>query len=362
MRSPITLVCLLCCFALAAGTVSADSTYQWHLPEWLNPPTVPADNPMSQAKVDLGQKLFFDANLSGLGYMSCSSCHQPKLSFTDKRPRAVGITGQFHSRSSMALVNTAYMTTYNWADPNTLRLEDQAMVPLFGDHPLEMAVKGFEEKVLLFLQRDPLYPAMFKEAFPELEVIDFDYIVKALASFERTLISYNSPYDRYRYNHQDDAISEQAKKGEALFYSDRVGCGGCHSGPHFSDATDAPAFHNTGLYNLDGKGGLPEGNQGVFEHTGKPEDIGRFRTPSLRNIQLTAPYMHDGSIATLEEVIEHYAAGGQAAREGRRSPLTSEKIHPFSLTSSEKSELLAFLASLTDSSFIADEHHQTPFK
>ncbi|QUX90308.1 di-heme enzyme [Marinomonas sp. A3A] len=352
----------LLCFLLYPCFVLAEN-YQWDLPSWMTPPPVPADNPMNREKVELGQRLFYDANLSGPGYMSCSTCHMPEHSFSEQRPLSVGVTGQFHSRNAMAIVNVAYMKTLTWANPNEVRLEDQAKVPIFGVHPIEMDTKGQEDKVILFLQRDPIYPDLFHKSFPDQDYpVSFDSITKALASFERTLISYQSPYDDYKYNHSDSAISEDAKLGEALFFSAKLGCSSCHAGVHFSDATQAPAFHNTGLYNLDGKGAYPEGNQGLYEHTRKEADKGRFRTPTLRNIAQTAPYMHDGSIATLEEVIEHYAAGGRAAQQGKASPLLDDKVRPFALTDDEQRQLIAFLNSLTDTNFIENLYFTTPFR
>lgn len=338
--------------------------YIWALPEWMPAPTVPADNPMTTEKVELGQRLFYDANLSGPGYMSCSTCHMPERAFSEQRPVSVGVTGQFHSRNAMAIVNVAYMKTLTWANPKEVRLEEQAKVPMFGNHPIEMGTKDQEDKVILFLQRDPIYPNLFHKAFPnQKEPISFATITKALASFERTLISYQSSYDEYKYNHNDNAISDDAKRGEALFFSNRLGCSGCHSGVHFSDATQqSPVFHNTGLYNLDGQGAYPEGNQGLYEHTGQESDRGRFRTPTLRNIAKTAPYMHDGSIVTLEEVLDHYAAGGRAALRGDASPLVSEKIHKFVLTADEKRQMIAFLNSLTDEEFLTSLSHTTPFR
>lgn len=352
----------LVCFLLHPFVLFAGS-YQWDLPNWMTPPLVPADNPMSVEKVELGQRLFYDANLSGPGYMSCSTCHMPEHSFSEPRSVSVGVTGQFHNRNAMAIVNVAYMKTLTWANPKEVRLEDQAKVPLFGIHPIEMGTKGQEGKVILFLQRDPIYPGLFKKAFPDQDdPISFDTITKALASFERTLISYQSPYDDYKYNHNGSAISEDAKRGEALFLSARLGCSGCHSGVHFSDATKTSVFHNTGLYNLDGQGAYPEGNQGLYEHTGQSSDRGRFRSPTLRNIGKTAPYMHDGSIATLEEVLDHYGAGGRAALQGNASPLISEKIHKFVLTANERRQMIAFLTSLTDGEFIENPRFTTPFR
>lgn len=144
---------------------------------------------------------------------------------------------------------------------------------------------------------------MFEAAFG-INEISFDHILKALAAFQRTLISYNSPFDPFHYEHQQNALKAEAKRGIALFYSEEVGCSSCHSGVHFSDATTELGFHNAGLYNMNGAGAYPESDQGLYEIAKKSADQGKFRTPTLRNIALSAPYMHDGSISTLEEMIE----------------------------------------------------------
>ncbi len=337
--------------------------YPWEIPNWLPLPSVPSNNPMSIEKVELGRRLFYDANLSGLGYISCSSCHIQEKGFTDLRDKAVGITGDIHPRNSMSLINIAYYTRFNWADPITHTLEQQAHIPLFHSQPIiEMAVKGNEEKVIFFLQRDPIYPTMFNEAFGDNTEIDFDKITKALASFQRTFISHQSPFDQYFYEDKN-TLSSQAQKGFELFSSEKLGCSNCHALPHFTDANEKePLFHNTGLYNIDDEGSYPTGNQGLFEHTNKKADKGRFRTPTLRNIALTAPYMHDGSVNTISEVINDYAAGGRSARLGKPSPLLSQHIKKFSLTSDEKSHLITFLESLTDESFLNNPKFTSPFK
>ena len=349
--------------ALVAITSARAEPYDWDLPDWLDPPPVPADNPMTVEKVELGKRLFYELNLAGPSYMSCATCHDPQLAFTDGRPVAIGVTGQFHPRSTMALQNVAYFTVFTWADPTVTSLEDQMVTPMFGRHPEEMAITGFEERVLDFLRNDPVYPVLFAAAFPETpDAIDFDTVRMAIAAFERTLVSAAAPYDRYRYANDETALSEAAKRGEKLFNSEDLACGYCHTGLHLTDAIPEATFHNTGLYNLDGSGALPEGNQGLIEHTGLPEDMGKFRTPSLRNVVLTAPYMHDGSLATLEAVIDHYAAGGEAARTGMRSPLASPLVFGFSITESERVDLIAFLESLTDQVFLNNLDHHNPFR
>ena len=285
---------------------------------------------MSAAKVELGRHLFYDRRLSADGEFSCASCHRQELAFTDGRPRAIGATGALHPRSTMSLTNVAYNAGFAWADPTLASLEDQARVPMFNRDPVELGVEGDGAAMVARLGRDPNYEAMFVAAFPGRHAgkrISVETVVQAIAAFERTLISGNSAYDRRVYLDQRDAMSEPAKRGMRLFFTERTGCFHCHSGVNFSAPTVASgtshrlkldgSFHNTGLYNLGKKGGLyPEDNPGLAEHTSRKRDIGRFRAPTLRNVALTAPYMHDGSIATLEQVVDHYAAGGRTIETG----------------------------------------------
>jgi cytochrome c peroxidase len=341
----------------------AATAFGWRLPDWMPPPPVPPDNPMSAAKVELGRSLFFDARLAGLNYISCATCHRPEIGFSDGRPVAIGVTGERHPRNSQSLANVGYLPALTWADPGVTSLEEQSKLPLFGQHPVEMLSTGREAGIVARLGTDLRYVRLFSEAFPETEGrIDFVAIRRALAAFQRTLLSFGSPYDRYRHAGEADAISAAAKRGEKLFFGDRLACGRCHPAPFFTDAVGPARYHNTGLYNLDGEGALPAGNQGLIEHTGKPEDMGRFRTPSLRNIAVTAPYMHDGSMRTLGEVIEHYAGGGRSALEGKRSPLTSPLITGFAIADGEKADLIAFLEALTDRSFLENPENQSPFR
>lgn len=338
--------------------------YRWQLPRWLPPPIVPADNPMSEAKVDLGRHLFYDKRLSRDGSMSCATCHQQARAFTDGRAIPIGVTGDSHPRNAMSLANVAYHPVLTWANPLLDSLEKQALIPMFGEAPVEMGLAGREQALFARLAADPTYPGKFRSAFRERDgTIDLGTITKALAAFQRTLVSADSPYDRYRYGGQSDAISPAAKRGEALFFSERLECFHCHGGVHLTDNLvhrRKPfaefGFHNTGLYDRDGKGAYPADNVGLIEHTGRAEDMGRFRTPSLRNIALTAPYMHDGSIQRLEDVILHYGAGGRA-----RSVLTSPFLPGFTLDSGETADLIAFLLSLTDDHFIADPRFSDPW-
>jgi cytochrome c peroxidase len=274
----------------------------------------------------------------------------------------------------MSLANVAYSATLTWADPNLTRLEDQALVPMMNLHPVELGLSGREDEALLRLRSHPRYPLMFAEAFPgDPEPVSFKNVCRAIACFERTLISGDSPYDRLVYRGETGALSESARRGMGLFFSERLKCSRCHGGFTFSGPVAfeggqpiTPTFHNTGLYNLGGRGGYPPDNLGIFEHTGRRRDMGRFRAPTLRNVELTAPYMHDGSIGTLEEVIDHYARGGRTIREGpyagsgRDSPRKSELVAGFELDPRGREDLVAFLKSLTDRSFVTDPRFSAP--
>jgi cytochrome c peroxidase len=342
------------------------SGYVWQLPTGFPVPRVPSGNPMTAEKVELGRQLFHDPRLSGDGTVACASCHRPDLTYTDGRSRAVGIQGNIHPRSAMSLTNVAYNATLGWDDPTLTSLEDQALVPLFNRQPPEMGVTGREDEILKRFRDDRSYLELFHRAFPkDKNPVSMRNVVRALASFERTLISGNSPYDRWAYGGKVDALDPDERAGARLFFSRRLNCFRCHagfnlSGPVVYDGSGEPEvrFHNTGLYNEDGRGAYPEPNTGVHRITGHSEDMGKFRAPTLRNIALTAPYMHDGSIPTLDAVIDHYAAGGRArsldsdSRNMERHSRTDQLIRGFKLTSEERRQLIMFLQALTDEAFV----------
>jgi cytochrome c peroxidase len=358
----------LCTIGLSQGLAMPNPvpSYQWNLPAGLPQPVVPADNPMTAEKVELGRYLFYEKRLSLTGKHSCASCHEQKRAFTDGKPVSIGATGDPHPRNAMSLTNVAYSSVLTWANPLMTRLETQVLVPMFSEHPVELGMVGREGQILAMLSQDAAYRQLFAAAFgPEASAINLSNLIKALASFERSLISFTSPYDRYRFGGVPTAISASAKRGERLFHSERLECFHCHGGFNFSDSVQHErlafteiSFHNTGLYNIGGQGYYPPHNLGVYEITQKPSDMGRFKAPTLRNIALTAPYMHDGSIATLEAVIEHYQVGGRTlltgahAGIGRKNPFKSHFISGFAITEAEKQDLLAFLHSLTDERFV----------
>jgi cytochrome c peroxidase len=268
----------------------------------------------------------------------------------------------------MSLVNVAYATTYGWGNPTLLTLEQQAVIPMMGQDPVELGVSGHQQEILERLRQDDLYQTLFAEAFPgEDDPFTLDHVIAALASFQRTLISVNSAFDRYVFLGDDQALSASALRGYQLFNSEKMECFHCHGGLHFTDSSthegkvfDESAFHNTNLYNVDGMGAYPEGNQGVHDVTGDDEDRGRFKAPTLRNIAVTAPYMHDGSLQTLQEVLDHYAAGGRAGQDGQ-NPNKSSFVSGFELSDQERADLIAFLESLTDEDFLTDPRLSDPF-
>jgi cytochrome c peroxidase len=327
---------------LVAQQLSAGA-YNWDLPKGFPVPRVPPDNPMSNEKVKLGRFLFYDKRLSGNGTMSCATCHRQELAFTDGRAFPVGVTGQVHPRSAQSIVNAAYYSVLTWSNPDVKRLEEQVLVPMLSNQPVELGLRGHEAATLAAFRSDDAYRDLFPQAFAsERDAFTISNIAKALACFVRTIISGRSPYDRFLHDAQPNAISESAKRGELLFFSDgSAGCFRCHSGFNFSDS----AFHNTALYNP-----YPEPNPGV--------SLGKFRTPTLRNVAVTAPYMHDGSVKTLDAVLDHYAAGGRSTT----NPNKDKLLTGFILTEQNRLDLITFLESLTDTELLHDPRFSDPWQ
>jgi cytochrome c peroxidase len=348
---------------------AAPPDFKWPKPEWVPVPLVPEDNPMTDAKVRLGRYLFYDHRLSRDGSMSCATCHHQARGFTDGQPVHAGVDGSLGIRNAMALTNVAFLSSFTWANPKVTTLEKQVMIPLFSDHPLEMGMQGREKQLTEELGRDDSYRQMFTEAFPAQKgEISLDTIAKAIACFERTLLSFNSPYDRFLRGDKD-ALSASARRGGSLFFGERLECYHCHGGLNFTDnniqqgqAFPEYGFHNTGLYNEDGNGAYKKWDHGLRDVTDRADDEGRFRTPTLRNVALSAPYMHDGSIATLEDVIrKHYALMGRAgSTPDGPSPLRDQYVIGFNLADSEVEDVVAFLNSLTDEDFIRNPSFSDP--
>ncbi len=261
-------------------------------------------------------------------------------------------------------------------------LEEQALTPMFGEHPVELGLRE-GDAFLPMLRSDPKYQALFERAFPgDADRFSIPNVTKAIASFERSIISARSPYDRYHYDRNDSAISDSAKRGEILFFDQRLSCFRCHGGFTIGDVTVSERdvmrdverdgerhieFHNTGLYNVPGLLSYPAPNVGIYEYTKAPEDVGKFKAPTLRNIALTAPYMHDGSIPTLEGVLDHYAAGGRKiasgphAGNGHDNPNKDPLIGGFALSPQDRDDLIAYLRSFTDEAVLHDPRFSNPW-
>ncbi len=362
--------------AFAAGSSAQDGgAWAWALPAGFPTPAVLASNPMSAAKVDLGRHLFYDKRLSGNGTQACAGCHFQDKAFTDGFPVSLGSTGEFTARNSQPLGNVAYNPLLTWANPSLLVLERQMEVPLFGENPIEMGINDSNKAAVLQRLADAAaYKDKFAAAFPdETTPVSWPNVIKAIAAFQRSLISGNSRYDQMVAGTAVFTAAEQ--RGRDLFFGDKAGCARCHSGFNFNDqvvdaatvAVSTP-FHNIGLYNVGGTGAYPEPNRGVMELSGLFKDMGAFRAPSLRNVAVTAPYMHDGSVGTLEEVVDIFAEGGRNvttgpyAGDGRLNPYKSPLIRPLGLTAQDKADLVAFLKTLTDTQFLTDPRHVDPFK
>lgn len=354
---------------------AASDAWVWHLPPGFPEPFVPADNPMNADKVELGRRLFYDKRLSGNETQSCASCHQQARGFAEPLVVSVGSTGQSHFRNAMGLTNAAYNSVQTWANPLHVFLEEQATAPMFGEAPVELGLAGREVELVQRFQSDADYAARFRAAFPGTDgAVTVDRILKAIACFERTLISGDSPYDRFWYQHDPTAMSDAAQRGMDLFFSEKFECFHCHAGFDFASSTTSAgkpfaevAYHNTGLYNVDGQGAYPAIDQGLIKVTHLPEDMGRFKAPTLRNITVSAPYMHDGSVADLDGVLDHYAAGGRTiaagpdAGDGSKSPLKNAFVKGIAMTEDERADLKAFLAALTDETFLTDPRFADPF-
>ena len=285
---------------------------------------VPEDNPLTPEKVELGRRLFNEKQLSRDGTVACSTCHDPKRNFTDDKPLAEGVFGRIGARRVPAILNRAYGTAFFW-DGRIPTLEEQVLQPIINDKEMDMTL----EEAVAKLQKDEEYAAEFDSVFGH--AITEQDVSHALASYVRTILAGNSRYDRY-LNGEGDALTELERRGLEIFRG-KGNCTDCHLGPNLTDEK----FRNTGIAWKDG--GLTD--LGRFRFTKRENDRGSFKTPTLRNAAGRAPYMHDGSLATLRDVADYYDRGGN------RNPWLDRELLPLRLTDAEKEELVAFLQTLT---------------
>jgi cytochrome c peroxidase len=309
-----------------AGGQAAAGGYDLKLPFGLDPAgaVIPEDNPLTREKVELGRLLFFDKRLSKDNTIACASCHMAKFAFTDGQPVSTGIRGQKGGRSAPASINRVFSKAQFW-DGRAATLEDQSVGPFIN--PIEHGFANHDEMIAK-MKKIPGYRKLFQDVFGG--EITIDGVGKAIASFQRTILSGNSPADRFDQGGDEKAISPEAQKGLALF-REKARCTKCHSGFNFTDEK----FHNLGI-------GWDTGtvDLGRYMVTKNPADIGAFKTPTLREIARSAPYMHDGRFKTIEDVVNFYNKGGV------KNPHQDELVLPLDLTDEEKRNLVAFLRTL----------------
>ncbi|RJG42801.1 cytochrome c peroxidase [Motilimonas pumila] len=319
------------------------------------------------AKWQLGRHLFYEPRLSARRNLSCGSCHQQALGFSDGRQHSAGTHGDVGRRNSATLVNLASQHSFTWANPLQTDLAFQALIPLLGEEPIELGLQPMLAERLQALNNDEVYQDLLAElAEPALTQT---LLLQALAQFQLSLVSHGTAFDRYMAG-EKRALTLNQQAGKALFFSERFQCSQCHGGDSFNlqrKTTTLPEpsqFHNTGLYNV--AGSYPERDLGLYEVTFNPQDNGKFKTPSLRNIVQSAPYMHDGSMATLRQVMEHYRQGGSqnlqgVAGDGRDHPNKSHLVQGFEASEQELDQVISFLDSLSDPDLLYHPRFANPW-
>jgi cytochrome c peroxidase len=319
--------------------------------------------------VELGRHLFFDRRLSVNNTRSCATCHNPQFAFTDGYKRSLGVFADLHQRNTQPLFNLAYLKYFTAADSTLHSPLQQMDNPLLNNHPAEMGVKGNEGKILQKILTDENYEQFFAEVKT---AISWQSIKKFISLFISSLRSDNSPYDKF-IKGDLTVLNLSQKRGLQLFFSVELKCASCHGGFNFSSPSvtnekgDTLFYFNTGLYNVDGKGAYPDYDRGLYQLTKSKTDMGKFRVPSLRNLAFTAPYFHDGSAATLTEVVNSYANGGRKTEQGiyegdgRKNLYKHSFVSGFSISEADKINLISFLQSLSDSSFVNNPAYQNPF-
>ncbi len=328
--------------------------YDLVVPDWFPPPAIPSDNPLTKAGVALGRQLFYDPILSVDGTVSCATCHQQEKAFTDGLKVSKGVDQREGNRSAMSLVNMAYNVNGFFWDGRVATLEQQALIPIEDHREMNEDWNNVEKK----LRAHDQYPQRFLEAFgiTEKSAITRDLVVKAISQFERILISANSRYDRIAWLNEGWPTDAE-ERGRQLFFvepfqqlDNHPGCSHCHGVPYFTDNL----FRNNGLDSVATLNDFADAGRG--EANGNLYDNGKFRVPTLRNIALTAPYMHDGRFETLEEVLEHYSRGGHGIEN------EDPNIQAFPLSDQDKKDLIAFLNMLTDTTFLKNPAFSNPFQ
>lgn len=316
----------------------------------------------------IGRYLFFDTRLSLTHTKSCGTCHNPDMAFTDGYRKSPGALADLHFRNTPSLINVSRQKYLNWANPDVLNFVEQMETPLFGTDPIEMGLSRSDSSILKQLSADTRYQKWLLQLYPKQDAqMSWERLKYFLTIYVQSINSYNSAYDRFKTGDQN-AISASAKLGENLFFSSKFNCSSCHKPPTFgADSTMnyQEHFANIGLYNR-GDGSYPDDDQGLFEVTGKDSDKGKFKTPTLRNLDYTAPYFHDGSATDLNEVLDVFESGGRVVDsgpwkgDGRKNPYKHELIKPIEMSKLDRQHLLDFLQTLNDSTILLEKRFQRP--
>jgi cytochrome c peroxidase len=368
MRKGVFIVILGAALLAAAGALS-NAGQQQTPPLGLPPVPIPADNPQTDAKIALGDKLFHDARFSTTGKVSCSTCHEKEKAFTDSpRKTSEGIEKKTGTRNAPTVVNAAYFAKQFW-DGRSPSLEDQSLHPFLN--PVEMGLKD-HQPILDIVRTDPDYVKMFTEVFGASgEAVTMNEVTKAIAAFERTEIAGNSPFDRWYFGREKDALTDQQVRGFDLFVN-QARCVSCHVVEQTQALFTDNKFHNIGVgingiqkdvpkladNFLEADMNLAEvdievlsdprtSELGRFAISHGFDDLGSFKTPTLRNVAVTTPYMHDGSIATLRDAVVHYNNGGVTNEGDPVNDFLSGGIRPLNLTDDQIDDLVAFMEALT---------------
>lgn len=323
----IFLICsafIVACTFDDAPPVMVETPYLFDLPAGVPQPPIPTGKEITLERFELGKKLFYDKRLSSDSTISCASCHLQSAGFADHNPVSIGVKGRVGFRNSPTLVNVAYHP-YFFKEGGNPTLESQAFGPIEEQHEMDFNARGIVERMATDEEIQWMSFKAFGRSF------DNFVLVRSLGAFQRTLISANSRYDQFQYLGDATALNDSEQRGMALFFSENLNCTQCHGGFDFTEY----AIVNNGTKS-------EYQDLGLMRLTFDSLDVGKFKVPTLRNIELTYPYMHDGSFPTLESVIEHYNQGGQ------NHPNQSPFIQPLNLSDQEKADLVAFLKSLTD--------------
>jgi len=346
MKNRALVIGMIGLLLFSCGKDAIETTpYPLQIPQGLSPMVIPSDNPLTVEGVELGRKLFYDPLLSKNNSQSCASCHQQSLGFTDHGLQfSVGVDGIAGDRNSMPLINLGWSPRFFW-DGRALTLEQQIFQPVTNPIEMNTTWPEVEDK----LNAHATYPDLFYKAFG-IERIDSVHVSKAIAQFIRTMISGNSKFDKFL--RQQAVLTPSEMNGLNIYTTEKGDCFHCHGFDGSGQFTDF-TFHNNGL---DTDAEMTD--LGLMAVTGNPGDKGKFKTPTLRNIEVTAPYMHDGRFTTLQQVIEHYDLGGKPS--STVDPLMKHVGTGLNLTAQEKLDLLNFLKTLTDEEFLTDPKFSAP--